>query len=130
MDEYPSTTHHRPVAMAVPAQPLCGEHPMLTLTRDIARRLAAHLGLPVPREVTLYQFRHDAPAELRGWRRHEVRIAGRTVAFIGIQDPRLRDMPDYRIEVDREPVSCQFTPSRPLAQVLADAAHDAIRNTA
>ncbi|MEH1124792.1 hypothetical protein [Micromonospora sp. CPCC 206061] len=116
------TTHHRPATFPVPAEPVSGEHPMLTFTRDIARRIRATVGAAAIDYMSYQQFPPSAPAELHGWKRHQIGIAGHTVVILGVPDAYLQGVTDYTVEVSGEPAPYRFLFSRPLAELLADAA--------
>ncbi|MEV6851987.1 hypothetical protein [Actinoplanes sp. NPDC051411] len=117
--------HHRPARIDVDPHADPGEisDPMVMFTYKIATHLAEQVGQPLD-AVGFWRFSHSAPAVLDGWTRHEITVAEHTVVITSSPDGM--NIPQYRVTVDDQEAPYRFTLDRPLAELLAEAAHRAI----
>jgi hypothetical protein len=116
-------THHHPERFTVGPEATDNDDPMVTFTRRIADRLADKLAHDLD-AVSFRRFPATAPAALDGWTRHEITIGEHEVIITGTPDDF--GLPEYRVTVDDQDAPYQYTLDRPITELLADAAHQAI----
>ena len=120
-------THHWPDRIDVGPDAATINDPMALFTRQVADHLARRTGQPLA-AVGFWRFAPTAPSALDGWTRHEITIDGHTVVITGTLDEW--KLTQYRVTVDDHDAPYRYTLDRPLTEVLAEAAHQAITTPA